>query len=370
MKKILFTGGTMNQNTMVHDIAKHLMADFDCYFTPAYMDHGVVKKLAGLGFADFTVLGRRFHRDAIDYFNDNALQIDIAGQRHRYDLAIMTNDLVVPRNLNNSGLILVQEGMTDPETMMYHIVKKLKLPRYLASTSTQGLSDAYDIFCVASHGYRDLFIAKGVNPAKIRVTGIPNYDNAKQFLHNDFPHRNYVLVATSDTRETLKLDNRKKFLKKALDIAKKRQIIVKLHPNEKPDRSIKLIRSVIPEALIFTTGNTNHMIANCDVLITQYSTVVYTGIALNKEVYSYFDLKMLKTLSPIQNNGQSAGNIAAICREFLLSNSTVNPRCDKVRQNGYTRQKFPIRYHADRYSRTGQNFFHKAAPESSKTGTG
>ena len=30
-------------------------------------------------------------------------------------------------------------------------------------------------FCVASEGYRDLFISKGVKPEKIYVTGIPNF---------------------------------------------------------------------------------------------------------------------------------------------------------------------------------------------------
>jgi hypothetical protein len=54
--------------------------------------------------------------------------------------------------------VLIQEGMTDRETFMFHLVKWFRLPRYLASTSTNGLSDAYRYFCVASTGYRDLFI--------------------------------------------------------------------------------------------------------------------------------------------------------------------------------------------------------------------
>jgi hypothetical protein len=257
MKNILLVGGSMNQNTMVHEIAEHLMSEYNCYFSPAYIDYGFVKKMTELGFADFTVLSQRFHRDAVEYFNDYNLQLDIAGRRHRYELVIMSNDLVVPRNIRNSRFLLVQEGMTDPENLMYHIVKKLKLPRYLASTATQGLSDAYDIFCVASQGYKKLFISKGVNPEKIRVTGIPNFDNAKQFLNNDFPYKNYVLVATSDTRETMKLDNRKKFLRNVLKIAAGRPIIFKLHPNEKAERSSKLIKSIIPEAKILATGNTS-----------------------------------------------------------------------------------------------------------------
>ena len=66
----------------------------------------------------------------------------------------------------------------------------------------------------------------------------------------------------------------------------------------------------------FTDGNINHMIANCDVLITKYSTVVYIGIALGKEVHSYFDINLLKDLTPIQNEGKSAELIAIKTLEY------------------------------------------------------
>jgi hypothetical protein len=58
------------------------------------------------------------------------------------------------------------------------------------------------------------------------------------------------------------------------------------------------------------------MIANCNVLITQYSSVVYVGIALGKEVYSYFDVKTLRRLLPLQN-ASAAKNIARVCRKLL-----------------------------------------------------
>ena len=59
------------------------------------------------------------------------------------------------------------------------------------------------------------------------------------------------------------------------------------------------------------------MIANCDALITKYSTVVYTGIALGKKVYSDYDLEELKKMLPLQNGGISAKNIAVKARELL-----------------------------------------------------
>jgi hypothetical protein len=34
-------------------------------------------------------------------------------------------------------------------------------------------------------------------------------------------------------------------------------------------------------------------------------------------VHSYFDIKKLKRMAPIQNNGSSASNIAAICKNYI-----------------------------------------------------
>lgn len=59
------------------------------------------------------------------------------------------------------------------------------------------------------------------------------------------------------------------------------------------------------------------MVANCQELITQYSTLVYVGIGLGKKVHSYFDLNELYRLMPDQNGGTSARNIAAICKGYM-----------------------------------------------------
>lgn len=59
------------------------------------------------------------------------------------------------------------------------------------------------------------------------------------------------------------------------------------------------------------------MIANCDTLITKYSTVVYVGIALGKQVYSCFDDNKLKELLPLQNNGLSGYNISLVGYQLL-----------------------------------------------------
>ena len=125
---------------------------------------------------------------------------------------------------------------------MYHLVKWLKLPRYIANTSTNGLSSEYDIFCVASEGYADLFIGKGVHEDKIAVTGIPNFDNLKSAHNNSFPFHGYVLAATSPLRETFRWDDRPAFIRKCNQIAGGRKLIFKLHPLEDAQgRSVRYI---------------------------------------------------------------------------------------------------------------------------------
>ncbi|MBD3219973.1 hypothetical protein GF314_01915 [bacterium] len=315
VKKILFIGGSLNQTTIMHQISRHL-PEYEAWFSPFYTD-GALEPLVDRGWAEFTIMGGPMRADTERYLREQDLRIDYKGRRNTYDLALLGTDLLVPNNLEGVKTVLVQEGMTDPEDLMYHLVKWLKLPRFLASTATTGLSHRYERFCVASAGYRDHFVAKGVDPDRIVITGIPNFDHCALYRDNDFPHHGHVLVATSDTRECFKFCNRKRFLQNAREIAGDREIIVKLHPNENVERSTQEIREVLPDARILATGDTNHMIANCDVLITQYSSVVYVGLALGKEVHSYFDLDELERLQPLQNGGRSAANIAAVCRELL-----------------------------------------------------
>ncbi len=189
-----------------------------------------------------------------------------------------------------------------------------------------GLSHAYERFCVASEGYRDLFVSRGVHRERMVVTGIPNFDNCAVWNNNDFPHNNYVLVATSDSRETFKLENRRKFIEQAVEIASGRPLIFKLHPNELVDRATAEINRYAPGALVIPRGNINPMIANCETLVTRFSTVVYVGIALGKEVYSEFNLDNLYKLAPIQNGGTSSANIANVCRDVFYHTSVQPPQ--------------------------------------------
>lgn len=314
---ILLICGSLNQTTMMHKISSQL-TEFNCYFTPFYAD-GLIGQAAKTGFADFSILGGRHRKATEAYLRKENLPVDFGGRQRAYDAVITGTDLIIQNNIRGKRLLLVQEGMTEEEDFSYFLVRNLKFPRFLANTAATGLSNAYDVFCVASKGYRDLFIRKGVDPDKIVVTGIPNFDNVVDNLKNDFPHHSYVLAATSSIRETLKFDDREQFLRQVKQISGGRNVIFKLHPNENVKRATREIRKYFPVAPIYTEGNVHHMIANCDVLVAQNSSVIYTGLALGKEVYSYLDQDQLRKLLPIQNGGKSAERIAEVCRQLVYT---------------------------------------------------
>ena len=319
-KKILFIIGSPNQTSQMHQIASRL-PEYDCYFSQLYSKRPFARLVIGSGLLDNTIFAGEFRRKADAYLREHHLRNDYARSiyHNEYDMAVLCTDLFVTRELRQLKTVWVQEGMTDPVTPWGKVTRRLHLPPYLAlNTAYNGCSNICDIFCAASQGYKDQFSHYGTEASRIIVTGIPNYDNAASFLDNDFPHHGYVLVATSDVRETFRKDDRQAFIAKCVRIAGGRRLIFKLHPNEDKERAIAEIREIVPlDALVYTEGNTQHMIANCDELITQYSTVVYTGIALGKKVHSFFDVETLKRLSPIQNGGASAGNIADICRRYI-----------------------------------------------------
>lgn len=309
--KALFICGSLNQTRMMYQISHHL-PQFEARFTPYFCD-GAGRLVQRTGALDFTVLGGKFHRQTVQFLAERQVTFDHEGRNGPYDLVLTCSDLIVPSRIRGSRLVLVQEGMTDPENLAYHLVRALRLPRWLAQTSTTGLSDAYDLFCVASEGYRDLFVRKGARAEKIRVTGIPNFDHCAAYLDNDFPYRDHVLVATSDMRETFKYENRRKFIDKARRIADGRPLIFKLHPNENWSRAEKEVARQAPESLCLAEGNTEHMIANCQALVTRYSSVIYVAAALGKEIHSDLAPEVIAHLQPWQNGGTSAERIAREC---------------------------------------------------------
>ena len=213
---VLFICGSLNQTTMMHKIARNL-SGYNCFFTPYYAD-GIEDLAARMGWLGATVLGGRHRRETLAYLAHNGLPLDTRGGKRTYDLVVTCSDLIVQKNIRSSRIVLVQEGITEPERWSYWLVKWFKLPRYLANTAATGLSNAYDLFCVASEGYRDHFIAKGVRPEKIAVTGVPNFDDLTRRCRTDFPLHDYALVGTSPLRESRRYDTRQAFLHKCLNL--------------------------------------------------------------------------------------------------------------------------------------------------------
>ncbi|HVT57005.1 MAG TPA: hypothetical protein VHR45_01280 [Thermoanaerobaculia bacterium] len=342
-QKILFICGSLNQTTQMHQIAREL-GEYDHAFTPFY-GHGAIEALRRARCLEFTVLGYKLRRRCLDYLERHRLPIDFHGRSGGYDLVVTCSDLIVPRNIRKMPVVLVQEGILDPAGIPFLLCRKLRiLPLWLAGTSTTGLSGRYQRFCVASDGYRDLFVRNGALAERIAVTGIPNFDDCGRFHCNEFPYRGFVLVCSSDARETFKRDDRRAFIQRCLDVAAGRRLIFKLHPNENAERATREIHELAPSALVYATGCAEEMIANCDVLITQYSSTVFVGVALGKEVYSYFDLAEVRRLLPLQNRS-AARNIAAVCRELLAADepAAARPRLPLLQAGALLRLSRPRR---------------------------
>jgi hypothetical protein len=313
----------MNQTTQMHQIALEL-PEYDRSFTPYYAD-GAIEIFRRVGLMEFTIIGQRWRRQCLSFILDHGLALDMSGATRSYDLVLTCQDLFVPQNVRGTKGILVQEGMTDPENALFRLVQRYRfLPRWLASTAATGLSDWYEKFCVASDGYAALFATRGVDPRKLVVTGIPNFDDCERFRVNSFPHRGYVLVCTSDARETFKWHDRKAVISRAVHLAAGRMLIFKLHPNERIERARAEIDARAPGSLVYVDGCAEHMVANCDVLITEYSSTAFVGLALGKEVHSAFPEGELRRLLPLQN-GNAARNIARVCRDLLRGDPQPRP---------------------------------------------
>src|SRR5262245_45898627 len=313
--RVLFICGSINQTTQMHQVSQQLV-ECECLFS-TYYDDGYPETLKRLRLTESTPLGYKLSARTLAYLQRHDLTLDQAGLNGPYDLVVTCSDLIVPGNIRRYPVVLVQEGMTDPEGLFYRVWKRYRwFPRWLAGTAVTGLSDHYTMFCVASEGYKRQFVSKGANPDKIVVTGIPNFDNCRRFLDNTFPIRDYVLVCTSDIRETFGREDRKALILKALRIADGRARCFKLHPNERARRATREIERYAPAARVYATGPTEEMIANCAVLITRFSSTAYVGLALGKEVHSDFDLEDLRQKMPIQT-GNAAEAIAVVCRRLM-----------------------------------------------------
>src|SRR5206468_1768853 len=119
----------------------------------------------------------------------------------------------------------------------------------------------------------------------------------------------FALACTSPLREVFRSEDRVAFIRRAVQIAAGRPLVFKLHPNENAKRAVREINCHAPGAAVFTTGSAEEMIANCDVLVTRFSSTAFVGLALGKETYSDVDMDVMRRLLPVQN-ASAASNIA------------------------------------------------------------
>jgi len=318
--KVLFICGSINQTTQMLAIARELPGT-DAYFTPYYGDAGV-EVLRRAGMLEFTIAGNRAKERCLALLHEHGAVVDWRGLKQRYQLAVTCSDSLVPRNVRDAPVVAVQEGMLDPVSpILSNLVKRCSfVPSLIAGGAGTGLSGLYDRFCAASEGFRTLLIQSGAPAERIVVTGKPNFDDCERHRENAFPHRGYVLVCTSDARESGRRDNRNAFLRGVLTIARGRPLLFKLHPNENVERATREIRRCAPHALVFSSGHTEQMIANCDEFVTQYSSTVFVALALGKPVHSYYAAARLRELMPVQNRS-AAKNIARVCGDLLAAHA-------------------------------------------------
>ena len=314
--RVLFVCGSPNQTGQMLQIARG-MPEVEAWFTPYYSDWAHHIAILKSGIFEPAIHGHKRRGICVDELNRRGLRVDLGAERNDYDVWVCPNDAIIPVGVSHLPWVLVQEGIMEQPNWRTWVWRKTRLmPRGIATTAVFGLTKRYEKFCVASEGYRRQFLAEGIAPDKLVVTGIPNFDDFARFRDNDFPHQGYVLVCTSDGRETMMKVDRPALLRRSVEMAAGRQIIFKLHPNENVERATREIRAIAPDALVFADGNAEEMVANCDVLITEHSSLTFCGLALGKEVHTNLPLEQVEALLPVQNR-HAAGEIADVIRGVL-----------------------------------------------------
>lgn len=315
--RVLCVVGSVNQCTQLHQVVQAL-GEVDAYFTPAFSDGLAFRLTRALGLQEVAITGYRRRARAFRYLAEQGLAVDLHGELHRghYDLVLLCTDLVLPswlRGATRPPTVLVQEGIHDPPSCMATLRQWVPgLPRWLEGTAALGQSDAYDALCVASPGYADFFASRGVARHKLFATGIPNFDDCAAYARQPGPAAGYLLVCTSDARETCMPGDRGRLLERVAALRRGRALHFKLHPNERLPRAHDEIRARFPDAVIHVDGSAERLVAHADEVVCEWSSLAFVALALGKPCHSYRDLDSLKTLLPLQH-GRAAQEIAALC---------------------------------------------------------
>src|SRR5262249_45074872 len=138
--RALFICGSINQTTQMHKIAQQLV-EYENFFT-TYYDDGYPDALRRLRLTESKPPGSNLSARSLAYLQRHHLAIDQAGRNGPYDVVVTCSDLLVPGNIRRYPIVLVQEGMTDPEGFFYRIWRRYRwFPRWLAGTAVTGLSN-------------------------------------------------------------------------------------------------------------------------------------------------------------------------------------------------------------------------------------
>src|SRR3972149_9942506 len=118
-KRIFFICGWMNQTTQMHQISDNL-PEYDHSFSPSY-GHRFDEILRRRRLIEFTISGNKLAGRCRRYLQDHGLPIDYQGRNQPYDLVVTCSDVYLQKNIRDNRIVLVQEGITDPESMMFHL---------------------------------------------------------------------------------------------------------------------------------------------------------------------------------------------------------------------------------------------------------
>ena len=110
----------------MHQISKFL-SDYWHSFSPYYC-HGFDEILRRLGLIEFTIAGNKVVGRCRTYLQNHGLLIDYQGRNRPYDLVVTCSDVYIQKNIRANRIVLVQEGITDPESIMFHLVKRFPIP--------------------------------------------------------------------------------------------------------------------------------------------------------------------------------------------------------------------------------------------------
>src|SRR5437764_888906 len=106
-RKILFITGSMNRTSQMYQISRHL-ADFDCWFSQLFPDTGLLKTLVKYtNLADGTIIANHFRTKSEKYLQQQGVQIDYEGNKHKYELVVFCTDMIVPKKFRQTKTIWV-----------------------------------------------------------------------------------------------------------------------------------------------------------------------------------------------------------------------------------------------------------------------